>query len=88
MLITDVHHEPDPLGDPGGGLLDALLGPAGQDDPGSGFRQRLAHGEAQPAGPPGDKRADAVEDRRGRRVRRLGHAAEATVSLCGPPRPP
>jgi hypothetical protein len=76
VLVADVHHEPgDEVTDPGGGVLDAPLGPAGQDHPGSGFGQRLAHGEAQPAGAPGDERADTVE----RWVRRLGHAADVTV---------
>ncbi len=80
LLVADIHDQPrHEVADPAGGLLDALFGPAGQDDPGSGVGQRLAHGEAQSAGTSGDERADAVEDRRGWGVRRLGHAAEVTV---------
>jgi hypothetical protein len=82
LLVADIHDQPrHELADPAGRLLDSLFGPAGQDDPGSGVGQRLAHREAQPAGSPGDERADTVEDRRGWRVRRLGHAAEVTGSL-------
>jgi hypothetical protein len=68
LLVADVHHEPGDLVaavDPGGGVPDARLGPAGEDDAGTGFGQRLAHGEAQAAGTPGDKRADSFEYRRG-----------------------
>jgi hypothetical protein len=82
LLIADVHHEPGHTrvgGDPGGGIPDALLGPAGEGDPGSGFGQRLAHGKAEAAGTPGDQRADSFEGRRGPRVRRLRHAADLTV---------
>ena len=81
-LIADVHYEPGHPGTtagPGGGILDTRLGPAGQDDPGAGFGQRLAHSEAQPAGPPGDECADSLEHRGGPWVRRLSHAADLTV---------
>jgi hypothetical protein len=93
LLIADVHHEPGytgTAGDPAGSILDALLGPAGQGDPGAGFGQRLAHGEAQPAGTSGDERADSFEYRRGPWVRRLSHAADLTVPPRCPPhvRPP
>jgi hypothetical protein len=82
LLVADVHHQPGHPGtaaDPAGGILDALPRPAGQDDPGSGFGQRLAHGEAEPAGSPGDERADSLEYRRGPWVRRLRHAADLTL---------
>ena len=55
LSIADVHGEPGhpgPAGDPGGRVLGARLGPAGQGDPGTGLRQRLAHGEAEPARSP------------------------------------
>src|SRR5260370_9561000 len=85
LLIADVHHEPGyTAGDPAGSILDALLGPAGQGDPGAGSGQRLAHGEAQPAGSPGDERADSFEYRRGPWGRRLRRAA----GLIRPPRCP
>jgi hypothetical protein len=58
------------------GVLDALLGPAGEGDAGAGFGQGLAHGEAQGAGTSGDERADSSEFR----VRRLIHAADLTVA--------
>src|SRR5512133_2218564 len=47
LLVADVHGEPgNPgvAGDPGGCFLDALPGPAGEDDAGTGFGQSLAHG--------------------------------------------
>ena len=62
--------------DPDGGVLDALLGPAGEGNAGPGLGQGLAHGEAQAAGTSGDERADSLEIR----VRRLIHAADLTVT--------
>jgi len=76
LLVADVHHEPGHSGiavDPDGGILDARLGPAGQDDAGTGSGQRLAHGEAKAAGPPGDECADSFEVWRGPWARWLGH---------------
>jgi len=62
LLVADVHHEAGrAVGDPHGGVLDALLGPAGQDDAGTGFDQRLGHGEAEAAGTPGDQCTDSFE---------------------------
>jgi cytochrome P450 len=51
-----------------------LLGPAGEDDAGTGFGQRLAHSEAKAAGTPGDQCADFFEI-----WRRLGHVVDVTV---------
>jgi len=62
LLVADVHHRGrSRRGDPHGGVLDALLGPAGQDDAGTGSGQRLGHGEAEAAGTPGDQCTDSVE---------------------------
>jgi cytochrome P450 len=77
LLVADVHREPgNPgvAGDPGGGLKDALPGPAGEDDAGTGFGQGLAHGEAKAAGAAGDQRADSGEI-----WERLGHVVDVTV---------
>ena len=87
LLIADVHDEPGhagAAGDPGGGILNALLGPAGPGRPtGPGFGQRLAHGEAQATGTPGDERADSFEYRRGLCVRRLVSGADLTSGQNG-----
>src|SRR5437870_3395447 len=76
ILVADVHDQAGHLvaaGDPGDGVLDAGLGPAGEGDAGTGFGQGLAHGEAQAAGTPGHERADSFEI-----WRRFGHAADPT----------
>ena len=79
LLVANVHDEPGHLVatlDPGGGVLDTLPGPAGQDDAGSGFGQRPAHGEAQAAGAPGDDCANSFEI-----WRQLGHIVDVTVVI-------